>query len=280
MYKVMMLIAVLPLMVGLAAPSAIQAGVLTQRETLRFVAHTAIPPTDSATSISLCHSIDQTALLGLPVYTQTKGYALAEYKCAAGTAQDLSAQHLADLQAAGFVSASLPSEAKANLVQFFWGHAVLVLMGLLLFARSIINIIRHERRTKPASPDALALHSLVAMSQVAVADGSLETPKKQQISQILTRLTGQFYTVEHVSDLLDRLAPSADDLADVGLNLSDKDRQIVLEAALNVAVSDGHIQPKEYEIVTYLAERMRIGAEPFRSALRRIAGHLHTGSVI
>lgn len=278
MYKVMIPAAVLSLMTGLAIPSTAQAAILTQGETLRFVAQTTIPVAGNGTSISLCHSIDQTTFLGLPVYTRTTGYALAAEGCTASATQDLSAQHLADLQAAGFVPSSVPSTPKATVGQIVWGHAVLILTGLGVLGRAVGRLALRQRRKKPASPDALALHSLVAMSQVAVADGRLDSREMQQIAQILTRLTGQSYSADQVSELLDRLAPSASDLAEVGLNLSEKDRQIVLEAALNVAVSDGDIHPSEYEIVTYLADRMRIGADQFRSALHRIAGHLQAAS--
>ena len=122
----------------------------------------------------------------------------------------------------------------------------------------------------------LAIHSLVAMSQVAVADGRIDAAEVRQISSILTRLTGQGYGVEQVQDMLQRLNPSPSDLAQVGQDLSEADRQIVLEAALNIAVADGEIHPSEYAVVSDLAQRMAIGAEPFRAALHRISAHLQT----
>ncbi|MDB4053954.1 TerB family tellurite resistance protein [Octadecabacter sp.] len=51
---------------------------------------------------------------------------------------------------------------------------------------------------------------------------------------------------------------------------------MVLEAALNIAVADGEIHPHEYAVVSELAQRMRIGADQFRSALARISAHLQT----
>nr|WP_245581515.1 TerB family tellurite resistance protein [Octadecabacter arcticus] len=59
-----------------------------------------------------------------------------------------------------------------------------------------------------------------------------------------------------------------------GLKGISLDRQIVLEAALNIAVADGEIHPHEYAVVSELAQRMRIGADQFRSALARISVHL------
>jgi hypothetical protein len=59
-----------------------------------------------------------------------------------------------------------------------------------------------------------------------------------------------------------RLNPSPSDIEQVGRDLSDKDRQIVLEAALNNAVADGEIHPNEYAVVSELAA-LRIGADQF-----------------
>jgi tellurite resistance protein len=120
----------------------------------------------------------------------------------------------------------------------------------------------------------LAIHSLVAMSQVAIADGRLDDAEVHHIANILTRLTGKTYAPQQVIDMLSKLNPSPSDIEQVGQDLSDKDRQIVLEAALNIAVADGEIHPHEYAVVSELAQRMRIGADQFRSALARISVHL------
>ncbi|MEL6959792.1 MAG: TerB family tellurite resistance protein, partial [Pseudomonadota bacterium] len=134
--------------------------------------------------------------------------------------------------------------------------------------------LRGGRSRKAPTPDALAIHSLVAMSQVAVADGRIDDAEVRQISAILTRLTGRGYSMEQVAELLARLNPSAADLAQVGQDLSAKDRQIILEAALNIAVADGEIHPSEYAVVSDLAQRMQIGADEFRHAMARISQHL------
>lgn len=139
-----------------------------------------------------------------------------------------------------------------------------------------VSIVLKRRATSSTLTDTLAVHSLVAMSQVAIADGRIKDNEVHQIAMILTRLTGKPYMPETVMDMLERLNPSTTDLEDVGRDLSEKDRQIVLEAALNIAVADGEIQPAEYAVVSELAQRMRIGADQFRAAMSRIAAHLQT----
>ena len=147
-------------------------------------------------------------------------------------------------------------------------------VSILLIAALALRVLVGGRGGR--APDVLAVHSLVAMSQVAIADGRIGDQEVSNIAQILTRLTGTPYAPEQVMEMLERLNPSADDLAQVGQDLSDKDRQIVLEAALNIAVADGDIQPNEYAVVSDLAQRMSIGADQFRSAMDRISAHIKT----
>ena len=146
-------------------------------------------------------------------------------------------------------------------------------LGVVLIALFFILI---RRRRAADAPDAVAVHALVAMSQVAIADGRMDDADVHQIAAILTRLTGKPYDPEHVMGMLERLAPTAADLDQVGKDLSDAQCQIVLEAALNIAVVDGEIRPSEYAVVSDLAQRLRVGAAPFRTALTRVAAHLHT----
>ncbi len=244
---------------------------------LRFVEHTSIPTDgNSGAVISLCHLTDSLRVFFIPAYTVTNAYALSNSGCAGQMYSDLSGEHLQDLQAAGMVNTTLPVEPKATIVQQVWGHAWMFILPLLLAFKLGTWLKARSQKTKRATlPDALVIHSLVAMSQVAVADGQIDQTEIQHIAHILTRLTGHAYSTEQVADLLNRLNPSASDLAQVGQDLTENDRQIVLEAALNIAVADGEIQPSEYEVVSALAQRMMIGADQFRSALRRIAAHLH-----
>lgn len=245
---------------------------------LNFVADTSVPTgADGASTIALCHIVDYMHILFVPVYSKIDGYALSNDGCTGNTFRDLSSENLADLQVAGFIDAALPATPKATLKGLIWGHAWLIVGAIaLLFKAATALRSRASGSKRSEKSDALAIHSLVAMSQVAVADGHIDQRELKQISIILTRLTGQGFSMEKVSDLLTRLNPSPSDLAEVGQDLSESDRQIVLEAALNIAVADGEIHPNEYAVVSELAQRMRIGGDQFRGALNRITAHMHT----
>jgi len=267
------LLSVIALSAGLTMPATTADAAGRWGEDLRFVAHTQIPGTDGP--MALCHLVDFMDVLFIPVYTAAQGYALSNSNCEGQNYREVTPENFALLQASGMVPADLPAQPKAGLAKLAWGHAWLILGALALFSKGITALSSGKRR-KARTPDALVIHSLVAMSQVAIADGRIDDAEVQEIAAILTRLTGQTYAPAQIMDMLSKLNPTSEDLAQVGQDLSDRDRQIVLEAALNIAVADGEIHPGEYLVVSELAQRMRIGAGQFRGAMSRIAAHLQT----
>jgi tellurite resistance protein len=223
----------------------------------------------------LCHLVDFISVLFVPVYTITEGYALSTNGCDRSSYTDIAPADFERMQAAELISADLPLEASVSWQQALLGQTWLILGALALMVKGL-GSIGGARKRKTTTPDMLAIHSLVAMSQVAVADGKIDDSEVKQIAQILTRLTGNSYGRGQVADLLHRLNPSPSDLAQIGTDLSENDRQITLEAALNIAVADGEISLSEYPVVSDLAQRMRIGADAFRSAMARISAHLQS----
>ncbi|WP_281984545.1 TerB family tellurite resistance protein [Thalassorhabdomicrobium marinisediminis] len=139
---------------------------------------------------------------------------------------------------------------------------------------SLPSLFRVFRRTP--GPEQLTLHAVVAMSQVVIATGRMDDAAVQQIAAILTRLTGREYGPAQVMEMLQKLNPTAEDLAQVGQDLPERDREIVLEAALQLAVAKGEIRHPEYEVVSDLALRMQVGAEAFRRAVRNVSAHFQT----
>ncbi|MBT8412334.1 MAG: TerB family tellurite resistance protein [Octadecabacter sp.] len=267
---------IIALTLGLTAATTAHAGAAGRGNDLRFVAETTVPAQGSTETMSLCHLVDVMDVLYVPVYSRIEGYALSPTGCTGDTYQALTLEQLAQFQAVGMISSDIPLVPSTDFKSLIWGHMWLVLIGFGLLARGIGLIASARKPRGDKAPDPLAIHALVAMSQVAVADGGIDAAEVRQIAAILTRLTGTSYSPEQVVDMLNQLNPTHNDLEQVGLDLSDADRQIVLEAALNIAVADGEIHATEYAVVSELAERMRIGADQFRSALGRISAHLQT----
>lgn len=244
---------------------------------LRFIANTTTPAPNGSGTVAVCHLVNYASGLFIPVYTSIQGYALSNDGCTGDTYREVNSEQFAAMQASGVIPADLPAVPSVDVLSLIWGHAWLVLGAVAVLIKGA-GFLMARRNTKAKSPNALAIHSLIAMSQVAIADGRIEDTEVRQISHILTRLTGTSYSPDHVMRMLQELNPSASDLAQVGENLSSKDRQIVLEAALNIAVADGEIHANEYAVVSELAHRMRIGSDQFRSTLARLSAHLQTMS--
>lgn len=265
------------LVFGLSTAASTADAWVTYGEELRFVADAQVPQADGSGYVAVCHLIDFMNGLSVPVYTTIQSYALSPDGCTGESYRALTTDQFVALQASGMIPAGLPATPSANIHDLAWGHAWLIVgaVGILLgFLAALTK--RGRGAGKSNAPDALAIHSLVAMSQVAIADGRIQDSEVHQISSILTRLTGTSYAPQQVMELLSRLNPSPSDIDQIGEGLSDKDRQIVLEAALNIAVADGDIHPSEYAVVSDLAQHMRIGADQFRGAMARISAHLQT----
>ncbi len=267
---------ILALALGLTAATAANADVGRWGSELRYVADTTVPTSAASGVASLCHIVESAEFLSLPVYTRTTGYSLSPVGCSVNLSRKLSMEEFVDLQIGGYIPQDIPIIATSDITSRLWGHAWLVFGGLaVVLAAARITMGARKPRRAP-TPDALAIHSLVAMSQVAIADGRIEDGEVLQIAHILTRLTGKSYGPGQVMEMLKTLNPSASDLAQVGEDLSDKERQIVLEAALNIAAADRDIHPTEYAVVSELAQRMRIGSDQFRTTLARLSAHLQT----
>lgn len=272
------LIATAVLALGLSSAATQANARASYGEDLRFVADTLV--TDGGTAVAVCHLVDYMDILFIPVYTTAMSYALSQDGCAGEAYAPLTNAEFSDLQVAGVIPANLPAEPSLGFAKMAWGHAWIILGVIAIFKVALMRVFGGKARRKAGTPDMLAIHSLVAMSQVAVADGHIDQREVQQIANILTRLTGNSYAPAQVMDLLGKLNPSPSDLDQIGQDLSEKDRQIVLEAALNIAVADGEIHPSEYAVVSDLAMRMRIGADQFRSAMARISAHLNTAPAV
>lgn len=268
----------LALVFGLmSAASSAQAQVAWGND-LRLVSDTKVPDAQG-NFMSLCQLVDYANFFFVPVYTTVEGYALSTSGCEGEVYRTVPPELFAEMQARSVVPTDLPAKPSLALKDLAWGHAWIIVIGIAVAFKVMAYMIgggRRPRRKAAGSTDMLTVHSLVAMSQVAVADGRIDEAEITQISSILTRLTGSGYSPDRVRDMLSRLNPSPSDLAQVGQDLSERDRQIVLEAALNIAVADGEIHPSEYAVVSDLAQRMRVGGDQFRSALARISAHIQT----
>lgn len=188
------LIATLMLAVGFTSAATTADARWSEGEDLKFVADTLVE--NNGQTVALCQLVEYMDILFIPVYMVPKSYALSEDGCVGDAYAPLTSAQFAGLQASGTVPADLPAEPALGLGMLAWGHAWLIL-GAIGILKTVLIAMFGKKRRKAGAPDMLAIHSLVAMSQVAVADGRIDDREVQQIANILTRLTGNGYADAH-----------------------------------------------------------------------------------
>lgn len=239
------------------------------------VAQTNIPNFDGGT-YSLCHLVDFLEILFIPAYTSVESYALSADGCEGDDYLALSAAMMAQGQAEGHLPADLPAEPRLSPKHLLFGHAWVIFAVLAALFKGLAWWF-HERpkrgKTRSGS-DALAVNALAAMGHVAISDGHIHEKEVTQIAGILTRLTGRGYDRGRVRLLLQQIQMHGNDVHQIGHGLNEKERRIVMEAALHIAVADGHIDPAEYQLVSQIASRLQISGDDFRAALGRISSVL------
>jgi uncharacterized tellurite resistance protein B-like protein len=223
-----------------------QAGAGRWGADLRFVAETTIPQSGGTGTVSICHFVDFEDVFFVPVYMTIQGYVYSSDGCTSNNFREVTPENFVTLQMSGLTPTDLPAIASVSPTARIWRQAWLVAIAFgVLCGLGVVVLGRARRPRTSGTPDMLAIHSLVAMSQVAIVDGRIDEAEVHHIANILTRLTGRSYAAQQVTDMLNKLNPSSSDIEQVGQDLSDKDRQIVLEAALNIAVADGEIHLNE-----------------------------------
>lgn len=276
------ILSILTLALGLtlATSPAAHAGAGRWGKDLTFVAETQIPAAGGQ-SYALCHLVDFMEVLFVPVYTSIEGYALSADRCDGTSYRLLTPEQFAELQQFGMVDTSLPVEPSLSPKDFVVGHAGLFLAALAGLFKALAWFI-HDRkpRRRAKGSDALAVNALAAMAHVAVCDGNIDNNEVSQIAGILTRLTGRGYDRDRVMQLLQQIQMQGNDINHLGEGLSEAECKIVMEAALNVAVADGQIHPNEYNVVSQIANRLRIDGGEFRTALTRISARMHGGEPV
>ena len=238
-----------------------------------------VSPTNMSGGVSVCHLVERASLFGiLPIYTTLEGYALGEAGCNGASYTPLDELSLVAYQNGGAIPRDVPAEASLSILDLAWGHAFLLGAGLLLLLKGVRGIFG-RRKQGGALPmknsEAVAIHSIIAMSNVAAADGSVDPAELHEMSNILSRIKGHAFSADQVAAIVQQTNPTMEEFVQVGQGLSKKDRRVVMQAALTIAVADGRIDPREYDLVTTLAQQMGISGDDFRAALNRVSHFLN-----
>jgi hypothetical protein len=241
------------------------------RQTLSFVADTAIE------NKSLCHLVRQNTLLGLPWLSESMGYVLAENACVSDSFEAITPEQFAAAQAEGLIAASVPAVPHFSLLQSAGRYTFFSLGGLLVLALLVFRTFG-RRGPKPAggitriSP-AVAGSVLEAMCRIAKVNGTAGFDEIAIVRNVYTYLTGQDVEESAIESMLLAipLPVEPDDLESLAEGLNKKEKRLMMRATLMVAVARGRIAEREHNLVTSLADKLRISGNDMRQMLTQIA---------
>jgi uncharacterized tellurite resistance protein B-like protein len=267
-------------LISVASPAdARRGGAGFSGEKLVFVSPSSIPIDLNAPSggnMSICHLVDTMSIVFVPLYTSVQSYVLSDQNCEGDTFYNISQEQFASFQAMVLIPADLPAEPKLSVSQLIFGHAFIIFVAMGLFFKLLINFRSRPRKPKVSSE--AVMQTMAAMCHMSTVDGDVDENEIREISAIMMRLTGRKVSFAEVSNLLRDMQNDPIDPSLLGRDLKKGENLIVLEAALNIAVADGRMDPSEYALIQEIAQALRISGADFRDALARIAGHLSTPS--
>ena len=227
-------------------------------------------PSPGYRGYTLCQVAEYMDLFYLPVYIQPKSYALSTQECTGMSYKPVDSAILRELKVKGMVPADLPETPELSLKWKVFGHAVPIfaLVGGVLKVLQVLIHGRSGKRRRRKVSDELAFNLLAAMAGVAVSDGHIDAREAEVIAAQFKALTGRTVKTENVLALLHDTQSNGTDLDAIGDGLRDKDRKLVMHAALSTAVADGRIEESEYSLVSQIAHRLNISGDDFRKMLQ------------
>ena len=227
-----------------------------QYEFMEYVGPTDIPVSaGSDQTMALCHLIQKTHVVFIPLYFASHGYVLSNANCSGDTYFTLPAERMAEARTLGLISPEFPEvpvlSSFQRLVPWLWGA------GALFIILSLIRLqVRKLARTRAMTGATGASVKLIdAMCHAAKADGNIDDREIAVIANIAEQLTGQVYPPEKIRRMADlsekNLQPAA--FVKFGKGLDTAQRELVMQAVLMVVGADGQLGSAEQKFVAGLA---------------------------
>ncbi|MBD3802950.1 MAG: TerB family tellurite resistance protein [Thioclava sp.] len=262
----------IPALVLLAAlaTTATQAearGRLGHSEFLEFVAPIPLPDPDGKGALSLCALKTKNHVFGIPIYYSADGYAMAAGKCDAGQYYPITAEKLAAGKQAGIFPADLPDEPQLSTAQKMNGYIAFGAIGflLLMLLRARLGQGRAAKQRKAALGALPPVAQRIAdvTCAMAKADGAVSPHEVATIASIVTRLTGENCDPRLIAEIAEMsrsdLQPA--DFRALGKGLKTEAKELVLRAAMLVAMADGKFEKAEIAFISQLSKAFKISPE-------------------
>ncbi|MDX8351784.1 TerB family tellurite resistance protein [Cognatiyoonia sp. IB215182] len=237
---------------------------------LEFVADTTIPGPD-INAMSLCYVTRDLKILGLTLTSDITGYALADDGCVSEPLRPFSEEQMITAQSLELIPADIPAQARNDLTRNLKNYGLWAAIGLALIAVIIRRIksllgydLRGPLRAKASS------RILTTMCYAGSAAGVMASNDIAIVAQAARRLTRRNYQPQDIIRIADHLDPGLDaqDYIDFGRGLRDREKDIMMQGVLYVAMANGRMLPGQYAFSTELAHGLGMPAEDFRRVMK------------
>jgi hypothetical protein len=241
---------------------------------LEFVTETRIPGADGA-MMSLCYVTDDLVVFGIVLTSNVESYALASDACENGYDQLYSENKIVAAQALGLISDDINPVAgndwKHNLG--IYGLLISGCLGLIaVIIRRVKSLLGYDLRGPMRKKAALRI--LSAMSHMAKCDGIVDSIELKHIRKTIRRLTGRNYPTSEVIHMVDSIDMSGGldehHFIAFGKGLRDREKDLMMQGILSVAIASGRLIPVEHAFATELAYGLGIPGEDFRRLLELV----------
>lgn len=238
-------------------------------DSLEFVAQTTIPGPD-VNNMSLCYVTRDLRILGLTLTSDIKGYALADDGCISEPLRPFSEEQMTTAQSLELVSADIPVQARNDMTRNLKNYGLWAAIALGLIAviirriKSLMGLdLRGPLRAKAS------MRILSSMCYVGGASGVMASADLAVVGQAARRLTRRNYQSQDVIRVADQLDPNLTerDYIDFGRGLRDREKDIMMQGVLYVAMANGRVMPDQYAFVANLAHGIGMPGEDFRRVM-------------
>lgn len=244
-------------------------------EQLEFVAETQIIGPDQQ-NLSLCYVTKSLRIFGYALTSDVKRYALSADNCLTET-RAFTADQVITAQSLDLIPAGIDPVARNSLERDLRTYGLLAVVGLALFAvvwRRMKSLLGYDPDGQMRNKAAQRVVSV--MCHAAKCDGHVGSHDLTLIARAAQNLTRRTYPSTDIIRLADHvdLELGPKDYIAFGSGLRDREKDIMVHAALLVTMANYRMLPAEYDFVTKLAQGIGMPGEDFRRVLNNAMNDL------
>jgi DnaJ-domain-containing protein 1 len=235
-------------------------------EFMDYVADIAIPAAESGgEQLYLCHLVKKHTAIGIPLYYESEGYALATNRCNTDSYFAFTPAEFTDAQAAGLIAADVAATPSISLSR----RIPTIILGLIV-ALLIGAVIQKSRRKKArlaeiGSVPPFAQRMLEVLCHAAKSDGVTDAREVATIAVIAEQMTGTRFDAEKIARMIGlsekSLQPSQ--FKKFAKDLTDVQKDAVMRGALMVLAADGQVGRDEQTFLNGLAGGLAVTQSRF-----------------